>query len=314
MRLAHDDEIAAWHRDGWVLIDGLVGPDEIDAVQDDLHLLFPTADEFHADPAGVTERWLGHPARPPQIYTWPAEGPGFRPEQHYWQAEFPFGGSGGLNRLYVHPAIVDFAERALASDDLRIYQMNASAKYSGFTNYEQPMHTDRNHSWLPAPSAPPWLHLQGFLYLTDVDERNAPTHIVPRGDARGHKPTEPLVLPSWDPELYAVERSAPGVRGSLLAYRSDVFHRGVDLAGPNTARFFLNVCFRQAAHEWIGFHTAQSRATSGGWVAFAEGSTPRELALFGFPQPGHPIWTRELLDATAELYPKLDLTPWREAL
>ena len=29
-------------------------------------------------------------------------------------------------------------------------------KYTGETNYEQPMHTDRNHSWLPAPSGPPF--------------------------------------------------------------------------------------------------------------------------------------------------------------
>ena len=50
------------------------------------------------------------------------------------------------------------------------------------------------------------------------------------------------------------------------------------------------------------------------WTQFVEGSTPRELALFGFPGPGHPIWTDELLDETAKRYPKLDLSPWREAL
>src|SRR6476619_2409681 len=78
-------------------------------------------------------------------------------------------GSGALNRLAVHPAIVDCAERALATTDIRLYQAHTAAKYTGETNYEQPMHTDRNHSWLPAPSGPPWWHLETFLYLSDVD-------------------------------------------------------------------------------------------------------------------------------------------------
>jgi hypothetical protein len=313
-RLATDDEVAAWRNDGWVLLDGLIGTDEIDAVYDDVHRLFPTAEAYHADPEGVTHQWLGEPARPAEIYTWPPDGPGFRPEQHYWSAEFPLGGSGALDRLYVHPAIVDFAERALGHDDLRIYQAFAGAKYAGFTNYEQPMHTDRNHSWLPAPSEPPWLHLQGFLYLSDIDDDGAPTHIVSKRDSVGRAATAPLVLPSWDRELYAAERGAPGVRGSLLVYRSEVFHRGVDLVAPRGSRFLLNVCFKRAGHDWIGYHSPQHRSTSSEWVTFAEHSTPRELALFGFPRPGHPIWTAALLDATAELYPNLDLSPWRQAL
>ncbi|HEY3832025.1 MAG TPA: phytanoyl-CoA dioxygenase family protein [Acidimicrobiia bacterium] len=313
-RFARDDEVATWRDQGWILLDGLISTDEIDATHADLALLFPTAEEFHSDPEGVEQRWIGKPARPPEVYTWPDEGPGFRPEQHYFQREFPFGGEGLLNRLYVHPALVDFAERALGTDDIRLYQNHATAKYAGFTNYEQPMHSDRNHSWLPAATSPPWLQLQVFVYLNDVSEGNAATHIVSRGDERGHKLTEPLVLPNWDREIYAAEQSAPGVRGSVLAYGSNVFHRGVDLIEPGTARFTLNVCFKRAGHDWIGYHAPHSKSTSGGWVAFAEQCTPRELALFGFPEPGHPIWTAELLDSTAELYPKLDLTPWRAAL
>ena len=97
------------------------------------------------------------------------------------------------------------------------------------------------------------------------------------------------------------------MRGSLLVYRPDVFHRGVDLTEPGGARFLLNVSYKVAGHDWIGYHTAQSRVVRPGWTAFVEGSTPRELELFGFPPPGHPIWNPTLLDATAERYPKLDL-------
>jgi hypothetical protein len=45
-----------------------------------------------------------------------------------------------------------------------------------------------------------------------------------------------------------------------------------------------------------------------------EESTPRELELFGFPPPGHEVWTPELLAATQLRYPKLDLDPWRARL
>jgi hypothetical protein len=313
-RLARDDEVATWNDDGWVLLDGLLGADEIDAATGDLLELFPTPAQYHSDPEGATEKWLGRPAPRHEVYTWPAEGPGFRPEQHRWSAEFPMPGSGALSRLCVHPSIVDFAERALQTNDLRLYQASVSAKYAGLTNYEQPMHTDRNHSWLPARAEAPWRHVESFLYLSDVDEGSAPTHLVSVRDSVGRPTTVPLIMPPRDPELYAAERPAVGPRGSLLAYRPDVFHRGVDLTAPGGSRFLLNVSFKLARHDWIGYHTAQSRATSPAWVAFVERCTSRELALFGFPPPGHAIWDAELIGATAIRYPKLDLTPWRAAL
>jgi hypothetical protein len=297
-----------------VLVEGLVPVAEIDAAADDLWELFPTPERYHADPQGAADDWLGRPPPSREAWTWPPDGPGFRPEQHRWRGEFPFPGSGALNRLCVHPAIVDFAQRALGATDLRLYQAGVSAKYTGETNYEQPMHTDRNHSWLPPHAAAPWWHLESFLYLSDVDAGSAPTHLVSLDDSAGRAPTVPLLMPAQDPGIYATERAAPGVRGSLLAYRPDVFHRGVDLTRDGGARFLLNVSYKGAGQDWVGFHSIQSRASSPHWVAFVEGSTPAELALFGFPPPGHEIWDAELLAATGDRYPGLDLAPWRAAL
>jgi hypothetical protein len=313
-RLATNDEVDAWQRDGWVVLDALVDADEIDTAAADLQFVFPTPAQYHADPVGETERWLGRPPAPRDEFVWPAAGPGFRPEQHRWRGEFPFPGTGALNRLCVHPSIVDFMARALDTDDLRCYQAQLTAKYSGFANYEQPMHTDRNHSWIPPRMDAPWAHVETFLYLSDVDDASAPTHLVSVRDAGERLTTVPLVMPDRDPALYAAERPARGPRGSLLAYRPDVFHRAVDLTEPGGARFLLNVSYKVAGHDWIGFHSMQSRATSPHWARFVEGSTPRELELWGFPPPGHPIWDGPLLDATAQRYPKLDLTPWRDAL
>jgi hypothetical protein len=313
-RIATSDEVDTWQTEGWVVLDGLVGSDEIDAAVEQLWSSFPTPEEYHADPDGTRTKWLGTPPPSNEWFTWPPDGPGFRPEQHRWRAEFPFSDGGLLNRLCTHSSIVDFAERALESTDLRLYQAQMSAKYTGEINYEQPMHADRNHSWLPAISSPPWRHMEAFLYLSDVWEDCAPTHLVPKSRDGGRSTNCPLYMPDNDGDLYAEELPAIGPKGSLLAYRADVFHRGVDITEPGGARFLLNASYRRAGQDWIGFHTFQSKNADFEWTTLVEESTPRELALYGFPEPGHEIWTLELVESTQELYPKMNLDPWREAL
>ena len=312
-RVATENELATWRDEGWVLLSGLVGADEVDAAAGDLHLAFPTSEEYDADPEGETLRRRGRPLEAKEAYEWPEEGPGFRAEQHRWAAPFPFGGSGALDRLCVHPSVVDFAERALETTDIRLYQAQASAKYAGLTNYEQPMHTDRNHSWLPALSAAPWWNVTGFLYLSDVTEDENPTLLVPLSASAGMTSPYPVVLPGMDPALYAAERAAVGPRGSYLAYRSDVWHRGSAFGARGSARFTLGLAFKRAGQDWIGYDQQQARSTGPEWTRFVEGASPRQLELFGFPPPGHPVWDEDLLERTARRYPGLDLAPWRQA-
>ncbi len=313
-RFARDDEVAAWKEDGWVVLEGLVSTDEIDAAVADLRYVFPDPEKFHADPEAS---WP--PGKSNEVVAASLSGDAdgrdrpFGPNNTATTVSSPTTAVARSSRLCVQPAIVDFMERALENSDLRVYQNQVSAKYAGDANFEQPMHTDRNHSWLPPRMEPPWWHVESFLYLTDVDEGNAPTSLVRRGDSVGRN-TNHIYMPKNDPELYAAERSAQGVRGSLLVYRPDVFHRGTDLKRPGSHRFLLNVSYKVAGTDWIGYHTAQSNATHPAWVQFVEGSTPRELELLGFPAPGHPVWTDELIDATSEKYPKLDVEPWRRAL
>jgi Phytanoyl-CoA dioxygenase (PhyH) len=313
-RRATETEVATWREDGWVLLDGLVGTDEIDALREELERVFPSAEELHADPEGVTERRLGRPVVPEEVFVWPDEGPGFRADQQRWGAVFPFAGAEALNRMCVHPSIVDFAERALQNTDIRLYQAHASAKYAGVTNYEQPMHIDRNHSWLPPGSESPWWNLEGFLYLTDVTADDNPTRLVTVGESAHIESPYGVVMPNMEPDVYEAERPAPGVRGSYLAYRSDCWHRGAPFGSATGARVVLAVAFKNAGVEWINYDVQQSRSTGIEWTVFVEGSNPRQLALFGWPAPGHPVWTERLIEQTQQRYPRLDLGPWRRAL
>ena len=317
MPRATDTQVERWREDGWALIPELVPAEEIDAACEDLWRMFPRPEEFHAGEGderrseftqGSDDRNLFHHADD-ALDT----GPRFRNAQFLGRRQFPFPGSGALNRLAVHPDVVDFAERALGSTDLRIYQMSVWAKYTGVVDYEQPMHQDHNHSIVPFRPEPGWWHVEGFLYLSDVEEGLAPTRAVSVRDSGGRLQVAPA-LPEEAPDLYAAEVSAPGPKGSYLAYRPDVFHRGVNLTRPGGARFLYNLSYKLGGHDWIGYENAQPSSSVGRFTRFAEGCTPRELALFGVPLPGHPFWTPAMLDAMAARYPGLDLEPWRAAL
>jgi hypothetical protein len=216
---------------------------------------------------------------------------------------FPQLGCTALNDLVVHPRLVEFARLALAERDLRIYQAAVWGKWAGAVNYEQPMHQDTNHSLLPARMERGFWHLETFLYLSDVDEACAPPRLVPN--------THADVV--YD-ELYEHEVVATGGRGSLLAYRSDVWHRGTDFGRPDASRFVLVVAFRPAHADWWGYDAFPRLGGDTRFRDFAAGKSPEELALFGIPRPGHEFWTEATVDAMAEKYPGLDVGPWRAGL
>ena len=251
---ADDDAVAAWRDDGWVLVEGLVEPGEIDTALADLYTVFPTAERYHADPR---ERPGPPVVRPRRC--------GVAGRSCLWPAprSAPSSIVGGESSRSRGPARStgswctrrsSTSSRALETEDLRLYQAQVTAKYAGDANYEQPLHTDRNHSFLPPRMEAPWWHVETFLYLSDVDAGTAPTHLVPRRGG-ANRSVNDAFGPGDAPELYASERGAPGPRGSLLAYRPDVFHRAVDLTEPRGARFLLNVSFKVAGQDWIGYHS-----------------------------------------------------------
>jgi hypothetical protein len=295
-----DEAIELWRNRGWVVVDGLVPAADIDeAVEPDLWKLFPRPEEFHSNEADViaeferssTDMVAGRAEGE-------SEGQSFRARQFLGHRHMPYPGTGRLNRLTVHPAVVDFAKRCMRSTDLRIYQTRIWGKYTGVTNYSQPFHQDRNHNIVPDRLEQDWWNLEGFLYLSDVDDGVAPTQVYGTG-------AQP------DPDAGS---PASGVRGSYLAYRPDVWHRGVDLTRPGGSRFLMNIAFKHAGHDWIGYDSQQPTSNQPMWAKFAASCTPEELALFGAPLPGHPYWTRDLLNAMTIRYRGIDISPWMDAL
>ena len=253
-----DDQVATWRDEGWVLIEGLVPTDEIDAAAADLREIFPTPEEYHADPEGERERWLGRRPRRPEGFVWPEKVPASGPSSTSGRASSRSPGSGALNRLCVHPAIVDFAERALQSTDIRLYQAHTSAKYTGETNYEQPMHTDRNHSWLPA-------HQRAAV----VAPRDVPLPLRRGRRQRADASRAPLATPAaaTPTRLRSHAEGRPGaVRGrTARARRSRLAARVPQRRVPPRRRHHRTrrprasssaLAFKRAGHDWIGYTTA----------------------------------------------------------
>lgn len=280
-----------WRDEGFALVPGLVPEEDIDAAAAELAALYEEADTFddYNKARGFGD---GEPT-----------GKRFRETQFDGMRGFPMPGCPGLNDLFVHPRLAGFARRALGTDDVRIYQAALWTKWAGAINYEQPLHQDSNHSLVPPRMEPGFWHMETFLYLTDVDEGCAPPRLVPRSRSHG----------AHD-DLYDHEVVATGTRGSLLAYRSDVWHRGTDFARPDASRSVLVVGFRPAAAEWFSYDAFGRLGNNRVFGEFVRGKSPDELSLFGIPQPGHPYWTAATVDAMAQKYPGLDMTPWRDAL
>lgn len=296
-----------WKKEGWVLVDGLVPAEHVAAGLAEIK-----------SPGELRQPIRGAVRRADLD-----EGAKFREEQFDGTTLFPYPHARNLNRLFVHPQIVAFARAALETEDLRIYQSRVWSKYGDDANYEQSHHIDANHSLVPVREGPGWGHIECFLYLHDTDDSSGAPRVVPRsvsgdnglglGAGLGGAGTGGITPKDKAAHFYEGEVSAQGSAGSLFAYRSDVFHRGVNIA-QGKERHILTLGFRPGHVSWINFDSHAPLVTRPDFVSFAEKCTPEELALFDVPLPGHEFWTTEVLDAMARQYPGLDLSPWREAL
>lgn len=178
-------------------------------------------------------------------------------------------------------------------------------------NYDQPHHRDYGNHSLVVPSADgSHPQLTTFILLSDVDESDAPTYLVPREYGRDVSFVPRELEPG---ALRDVEVPAVGPAGSLLIYTTDVLHRGSDFTAPRRSRFALLVDFQARGLPWTGKMAWPSRALEDEWADTMVRMTPRERCLFGFPAPGDSYWNPQTLRDVALRYPGFDVRPYAEA-
>ncbi|TDD57410.1 hypothetical protein E1263_23860 [Kribbella antibiotica] len=298
------DAVSEWQTRGFVVLPAFLSDDDLAPALSELPTMFPTPDGFHD---GTDER-----------------------RTRYLEDEFdgidgfPFA-STEFSMLAVHPKIMDLAETLLGQSDLRLSSAETWAKFTGATSYDQELHRDYLNQTILVPSTEdPYQHLELFVFLTDVPKELGPPHLVsyehtaqlpmnpnfyPRKNGSGD-----FVSPDDNTALYDAEQSGSAPAGSVIAFNTRTFHRGTGLWKPRGARYSMQLIFRPAEADW-GQRTAWApRSHEPAWYNFVPRATPRQLALFGFPAPGHPYWTDQTLTGITQRYPGLDTTPWRQHL
>jgi len=243
---------------------------------------------------------------------------------------FPFA-SPALNRIPVCDALVSLAETLLDDTDIRLYSAEAWAKYEGAADYDQDLHRDYlNHTIVVPSSAPAFRQVEVFVFLCDVTTELGAPRMVPRSSITDALPAKPNFFPrdatddddhddvgfvasTGRPDLYESETAAVGPAGTVVAFQLQTVHRGSAITKPRGTRFTMHLNYRTAAAEWVHRHAWADRSHDPHWYTFVEQATPRQLALFGFPPPGHPYWTDETLTGVGQRYPGLDMTPWYSA-
>jgi hypothetical protein len=272
---------------GFSLLEGFLAPDELKAAQEALWKHFPRPEDYFEDP------------------TTP-EHTGYAESQFAGVEEFPYR-SWDLNRLPVHPDLVDAAERYLETTELHLYKVELWAKYAGAVNYDQPLHRDYgSHSLVVPRPEPRYQQITTFIYLSDVTDDDGPTVLVPF-DAGRDVPYTPLYIPFG--ELASSEVRCVGPAGSLLVYRTDILHRGSDITGARRSRFSLLADFQVRGTTWGG-KMAWPKQSPDRWARFIPQCSVRQRDLFGFPRPEDPYWNDATRAGVAERYPGIDLTPY----
>jgi ectoine hydroxylase-related dioxygenase (phytanoyl-CoA dioxygenase family) len=292
--LISDDDRNSLREDGYVLVRELLTRQEVAACREEIGEHFPTCDQRLADP----DRYANTPMA----------------------AFFPYAGP-TLNHVSVHPAVIDLVARVLGTDELRIGDAVAQAKYGRLAGptRDQRLHND---AWEGASLVHPlesgiFQRVFAIVYLTDVTEHLAPTYVVPRSACENAALVTEAGLASYVredyPELYEAERPVEAPAGSALITLGRTIHRGSAMRADRGERFALFTNYHAAAATWQRSRTFVSLpgAPEGPAASqFMASATPQQRQLFGFPPPGHAYWNPTTTRQIAELYPGMDLAPY----
>jgi hypothetical protein len=312
--------IATWRRDGAVVLDRFFDAETIAGVCADCDALF-AARRRSTDALVKT----------------PDGGVGvFDPAQFRNQDHLPFAASTAINLIGLDPRLIDFARAALGVDDVRLYQCEAWAKFTGDADYDQPFHCDFKNHTLTVPADDAAQRTINFMiYVTDVTDDLGAIHYVPNPQADAIVgPLRPVLPEEADGEARAaisfdqahatafahprqlalkrIERSGAAPAGSIFAYGIDVYHRGTNLTRPGGHRYTITASYKAAGNDQIGwsawpFHFLKP------WHRVINHATPEQLACLGIPRPGDAFWTATTLARAQQRWPGWDMTPYRVA-
>ena len=285
MRVSDEKLAEAWDR-GFAVVEGFLDAETLKGAQEAMWGLYPTPEAYFAAPD---------------------QHPQFSDSQFAGLRNFPYP-DWALNRVPVYPDLIDAAERFLGASDLEIYKVELWAKYSGAVNYDQYHHRDYGNHTLVIPSRERrHTQMTTFILLSDVTELDGPTKLVPLDKSKEIPVSQQRTKFG---ELFDREEAAVGPAGSLMIYRTDVFHRGSAFKAPGRSRFAMLIDFQERGWPWTGKMAWPNSGNDPGLADALTRMTPRQRDLFGWPPVGSDYWDAESLAGVAARYPEMDLTPY----
>jgi len=306
------EHVETWRREGAVVVPEFFEKEEIAEVIADFDIIFP---DRKVEAEALKKKRQGEVGNKLPLQLSGKKMGKTTMEQFRNFENIPFDCSHALNLIAVHPALIVFARSALNTEDVKLYQAQAWAKFTGEADFDQAFHCDFGNHTLTVPSEDECFNSIAFIiYFTDVTEAHGPTHYVNRSDSKNFdglkrflKHREDL---SHQKELRSFERSAAGPAGTLLAYGIDVFHRGTNLTAPGGYRYAVTSCFKKAGNDAIGY-TAWPWHFTKPWHKIFEHASPDQLSCFGVPLPGDSFWTDETLALAQLRYPNWDMSEYK---
>lgn len=279
-----DAHLDTWRTQGYCIIENFVHPGVVGATVGQIHERLPTYDQF------VNER-----------DSWPDV------EAYMW-SDFPYKSS-LMNDLVLNPVLIDFARRALGTDDIVLSHSESITKYAADHDFDQLMHQDYGNNTFVVPASDDFEQIASITYLTDVTIDLGPTKVVSYADGA---PWAGSTHVSRDdaPELYAAEHAIVVPAGSILLYSMRTFHRGSAMFATEGLRHSLHIAYQRRSMTWGGWRQ-YVRSAPRGWMAeLICRVTPDQRTMIGFPPVGDPYWTVETVEAVGRRYPDMDMTPY----
>jgi len=219
-----------------------------------------------------------------------------------------------LNRITVHPKLINIVERLLGTSDIELSQSVAWAKYglpseNNQSNRDQRIHMDYgNHYWTHPPPFDRPNAVAAIVYYSDTSETGGATAIVPRQGENDPIYQWPYVhMPgiSWKPffnDREAAEKSLceedcilrqqcytreiiPVFKpGDVLFYRLDVWHRGTPVFAGKVRYVHNLVWKRRDARGICMWNQGWAQKMYYGWLEdFICSLSERQRNILGFP-------------------------------
>ena len=274
---------------GFTIVEGFLSAEEVAQAQKSAYSVAPSWAEHAGDP----ER---HPVPSRLQYEFP---------------DFPT----ALQNNVVREDLLGLLEDVIGTPDLRLSLSFLWFKYASAGFREQELHSDMMNQTLTYPRDDGiYRQVIGALYYTDVPEDLSPTCVLSR-QVDELKPGGDVFRRRVDhPGHYEREVKVAVPAGSLLLYGLSTLHRGGALTAKEGLRVSHHFAFRSSAVEWGQWRGWAKEALKPELAEFLSQGTPRQRNLLGFPLPGDPFWTKDVLTGLAARYPEMDLTPYVEGL